>query len=100
MTNTLTINQFALEDMQNALDWYENQSIGSEQKFHKAIDEILKFIQKYPEAAAPRYRQLRYKALKKFPYYVLYLFDEAQGTIEIVAILHDRQDRKTWKTRL
>lgn len=99
MGNTLKINQAALDDMQKALDWYESQSAGTEQRFHKAISESLKFILNYPEASAKRYRQLRYKAVKKFPYYILYIFDEMNAHVEIVAILHEKQDRKVWKNR-
>jgi plasmid stabilization system protein ParE len=99
MGNTLKISQAALDDMQKALDWYESQSEGIEQRFHKAISESLKFILNYPEASAMRYRQLRYKTVKKFPYYILYIFDEINAHVEIVAILHEKQDRKVWKNR-
>jgi hypothetical protein len=34
MSNTLHVIQSALDDIQNALEWYESQSIGLEQRFH------------------------------------------------------------------
>ena len=49
MSNTFHVIQSALDDIQNALNWYESQSLGLEQRFHKALMKRLKFIQTIPK---------------------------------------------------
>ena len=50
MSVTLTILKIALDDLENALNWYESQSEGLEQRFSKDMNERLAFIKTYPEA--------------------------------------------------
>jgi hypothetical protein len=52
MSNTLHVIKSALDDIQNALDWYESQSAGLEIRFHKVLMERLKHIQTYPETSS------------------------------------------------
>ncbi len=68
MSNTLHVIKSALDDIQNALDWYESQSIGLEQRFHKALMVRLKFIQTHPEATSSLDNRFRFVQLKKFPF--------------------------------
>lgn len=59
MSATLHIFKAALDDLQDALDWYESQSVGLEQRFSKAINERLTFISDHPEASAVRVEGFR-----------------------------------------
>lgn len=60
MSATLHIFKTALDDLQNALDWYKSQSDGLESRFSKAVNERLTFIADYPEASSIRvYLKLR-----------------------------------------
>jgi toxin ParE1/3/4 len=99
MTNHVFLSQSALEDMQNALDWYAEQSEGLEQRFHKAVTERLKFIAKYPEASPVRAVKYRGVQLKKFPYALYYDYDEANSIVQVTAILHDKMDKSILKRR-
>ncbi len=67
MSATLHIFKTALDDLQNALDWYESQSNGLESRFSKAVNERLSFIADYPEASSIRVEGFRGAQLKKFP---------------------------------
>jgi hypothetical protein len=51
MSAKLHILNAALDDLQNALDWYDLQSTGLEQRFSKEINERLTFISVHPEAS-------------------------------------------------
>ena len=51
-TTKLHITQPALDDIQNAMEWYFAQNDGLELRFHKHLIDRLKFIRANPEAAA------------------------------------------------
>ena len=59
MSAKLHIFKDALDDLQDALDWYESQSNGLEIKFSKAINQRLSFIAKYPKASSIRLEGFR-----------------------------------------
>jgi plasmid stabilization system protein ParE len=89
----------ALDDLQDALDWYESQSSGLEQRFSKAVNERIKFITTHPEASPIRVEGYRGAQLKKFPYTIYYYYDETQKVVFVSAVLHDKRDRKILKNR-
>ena len=89
----------ALDDLQDALDWYEAQSVGLEQRFSKAVNERMKFISNNPEASAIRAEGFRGAPLKKFPYTIYYDYDDALQVAYISAVLHDKRDRKILSIR-
>ena len=99
MSNTIHIFKSALDDLQNALDWYDSQSNGLEQRFSKEVNARLTFIAAHPEASPIRGEDFRGTQLKKFPYTIYYDFDEANAMIHVVAVLHDKRDRKILKKR-
>jgi plasmid stabilization system protein ParE len=100
MSNTLHVVQSALDDIQNALDWYESQSAGLEQRFHKALMERLKFIQTYPEATPFLDKRFRGVQLKKFPFTIYYNYDETNAFVRVAAILHNKRDKSILKNRV
>ena len=94
MSSTIHIFKAALDDLQDALDWYDSQSSGLERRFSKEINERLKFIAKHPEASPVRAENFRGAKLKKFPYTIYYDYDELNDIVKVAAVLHDKRDRK------
>lgn len=99
MSNTLHVIQSALDDIQNALDWYESQNAGLEQRFHKGLMERLKFIQTYPEATSFFDKRFRGVQLKKFPFTIYYNYDEVNAVVRVTAVLHNKRDKSILKSR-
>ena len=99
MTCTIHVFESALNDLQNALDWYDSQSQGLEQRFSKEVNARLTFIATHPEASPVRAENFRGTQLKKFPYTIYYDFDEPHAQINVVAVLHDKRDKKVLKQR-
>ena len=99
MTYTIHVFKSALDDLQNALDWYNAQSFGLEQRFSKEVNDRLAFISAHPEASPIRAENFRGAQLKKFPYTIYYDFDETNGIVHIAAVLHDKRDRNILKKR-
>ena len=99
MSAILHIFKDALNDLQNALDWYESQSTGLESRFSKEINERLTFISTYPEASPILAEDFRGTHLKKFPYTIYYDFDASQNTVYVAAVLHNKREKKVLKER-
>ncbi len=93
MSATLHIFKAALDDLQDALDWYDSQSTGLEQRFSKDINDRLSFISNHPEASPVRAEGFRGALLKKFPYTIYYDFDEHRNVVDVAAVLHNKRDR-------
>ncbi len=99
MNAALNILKIALDDLENALNWYESQSEGLEQRFSKDINERLAFITTYPEASPIRIKTFRGAQLKKFPYTIYYGFDEGQNLVRVVGVLHNKRDKNVLTER-
>jgi plasmid stabilization system protein ParE len=99
MSAKLHILKAALDDLQNALDWYESQSTGLEQRFSKEINERLTFISAHPEASPVRAEDFRGTQLKKFPYTIYYDYYHTQNVVYVAAVLHNKRDRNVLQER-
>lgn len=99
MSATLHIFKSALDDLQTALDWYDSQSTGLEQRFSKEINDRLTFISNHPEASPIRAEHFRGTQLKKFPYTIYYDFEEIKNVVYVAAVLHNKRDRTVLKER-
>ncbi len=93
MSVKLHIFKSALDDLQDALDWYESQSTGLEQRFSKEINDRLAFISNHPEASPIRAEDFRGTQLKKFPYTIYYDYETTQNIVFVAAVLHNKRDR-------
>lgn len=83
--------------------WYEERRVGLGLEFPDAVDATIDQIVRLPRAGAPVRRLppdllVRRAPVKRFPYYVVYL--EAETTIRILAVAHERRKPGYWKSRL
>ncbi len=67
MTYQLYLQTAAINDLQEAIDWYETQKTGLGQEFLTAIGEVLGVIEENPLIFAQVYQQKRRAALRRFP---------------------------------
>lgn len=72
-------------------------------EFLDAVDATIDQIARLPHAGAPLSRLapellVRRAPVKRFPYHVVYL--EAESTIRILAVAHERRKPGYWKKRL
>lgn len=88
----------ASEDLEQARDWYESKLEGLGESFLDAAEVALKKIEGLPEAPALIYRDVRFTALRRFPYGVFYrVLDDR---VDVLAIVHGRRASRVWKDRL
>jgi toxin ParE1/3/4 len=82
----------ALTDLEDAVDYYNQQQKGLGKRFAGQVQLALASIKKNPHFASFRYEDVRCAQVPKFPYLVHYTIDEATRTVLIAAIYSTRQE--------
>jgi plasmid stabilization system protein ParE len=98
MSYRLIIRSEAELDIQDAFEWYEAQASGLGSEFVRAVDTCLSGIGRNLLAYPIIYKQARRALVRRFPYGILYVFD--QDTVTIAACFHGKRNPKPWKGRL
>jgi plasmid stabilization system protein ParE len=98
MSYSLIIRPEAELDIQEAFEWYEAQTLGLGSEFVRAVDTCLSNIGRNPLAYPRIYEQTRRALLRRFPYGILYVFE--QETISVIACFHGKRAPKSWQDRL
>lgn len=98
MTYRLIIRPQAELDIQDAFEWYEAKALGLSSEFIRAVDACLSAIGRNPLAYQIIYKQARQALIRRFPYRILYVFD--QEIITVVACFHSKRNPKSWQARL
>ncbi|MBL7813530.1 MAG: type II toxin-antitoxin system RelE/ParE family toxin [Saprospiraceae bacterium] len=100
MTYKIRFSQLASDDLTEVLGWYKEQNIeGLHKRFIEALSKVLKRLENNPQSNPIVHNNVRQALLKKFPYKVLYTFDNAVVEVLIIAVIHQKRDPKIWQGR-
>ena len=78
-----------------ACEWYEKQQKGLSLRFRQAVKNSLNSISLNPLIFSKRFdTELRFALIYKFPYVIVYWFDEKLNTIFVTSIFHTKRDAK------
>jgi toxin ParE1/3/4 len=89
------VNPQAKIDIQNQIDYYNDQQKGLGKRFHNEIKSTFKAISKNPFYQI-RYQNVRCLPLKKFPAMVHFTVDEKKQQITVRAVFYTSQHPKKW----
>ncbi|RKE49525.1 type II toxin-antitoxin system RelE/ParE family toxin [Sphingobacterium detergens] len=93
MAYTLKLLKRAEDELHHSCEWYDSQKRGLARQFLKELDLQFKFIVKNPELYQIQGQgNLRFSPLKKFPFVVIYWFDEGMKIIYVVSIFHTSRE--------
>lgn len=81
----------ALADIQNGIDYYEEQLEGLGTRFSETIDHYIHAISQNPHYRV-RYKDYRTVPTGKFPYLIVYYLDETQETAYVMSVFHTSQN--------
>jgi mRNA-degrading endonuclease RelE of RelBE toxin-antitoxin system len=95
----IRIERDALEDIQLATDWYNEQLSGLGSRFQKQVITQIDSLKSNPLGYAIRYAEVRCMLLKKFPFMVHFIVDEKQKVVDVYAIYHTSRNPKIWEER-
>lgn len=88
----------ALQELQEAILFYEGRRLGLGRRFRSAMDaglnEICEQPNRFPVEALPNIKRHR---VRRFPYWIF--FREKQDSIQVLAIAHHRQRPQYWIKR-
>lgn len=98
MAYTIDIDPRAIRDVQQAIDYYEEQQAGLGVKFENALNNQLTTLEKNPFFQV-RYDDVHCLPLKKFPYMVHFTVNENSKLVTVRAVFHTSLDPVKWKER-
>ena len=94
----IIIRPLAVDDIQEAYDWYESQREGLGDEFLTALTATRDQLLDYPEAHPVLHRDTRRALLpRRFPYGLYYRI--MGESIAIVACMHASRDPRRWQSR-
>lgn len=88
------------EEFREATLFYEATRTGLGLRFEEEIASGIELIRTQPFAWTQTERGIRRYLLKRFPYGILYEFDETNQTVVIVAVAHLHRDPDYWQHRV
>lgn len=98
MKYSIIIEENALQDIQDAIDYYDEQQFGLGEKFENNIHRSIMAMAKNPFYQV-RYDQIRCFPLKKFPYMIHFELQATDCVVRIIAVFHTSQSPKKWHKR-
>lgn len=96
MIYEISITPSALLDISEGVEYYNTKAEDLGYKFADDIENNFKIISLNPKAFTIRYKNVRGKLLKKFPFLILYTEDKESKTIEVLRIFNTYQNQ-FWK---
>jgi plasmid stabilization system protein ParE len=97
MTPRLSFRKRARAEVLEARDWYEARSPGLGLEFARTVDATLALVQRMPEAFTPVRGEVRQVVLRRFPYTILFAYEDDE--IVVLTVHHDRQAATRWHKR-
>ncbi len=100
MIYTIRFSQLASDDLTEVLGWYKEKNVeGLHKRFIETLSKVLRRLENNPEAHPIVHNTVRQALLKKFPYKVLYTFDNTVVEVLIIAVIHQKRDPEIWQER-
>lgn len=88
----------ALEDIQEGIQWYNEQKSGLGKKFHIQVKTYFNKLKTNPFFQI-RYNNVHCLPIKKYPFMIHFTIDEENKTVIVHAVFNTHQDPKIWKER-
>lgn len=98
MDFTIRIEPEAGEDIQEGIDWYNEQQTGLGKEFHAAVKAHFQKLRTNPFYQI-RYENVHCLPLKKYPYMIHFTINEESKVVAVHAVLNTARDPKIWKNR-
>jgi len=94
MSYVYILHEYAQEDYEASLKWYEERSEQATDNFIMAINEALQLICENPTRWNNKYKDCYEFRLKKYPFTIVYIIEDASQKIVVSAIYHNKRNPK------
>jgi len=85
-------------DLEEAVNYYNDQQSGLGREFIERVDDVFDRIREMPEVHAVVHRAARLALVRRFPYVVCYIFEG--DFVYVMAVFHGHRDPSSWQDRL
>jgi len=89
----------ALEDIQDAVDWYNEQLPKLGSRFLRQVKREINSLKNSAGTYAIRYGDVRCVLVKRFPFLIHFTLDKKQKTVQVFAVLHMSRNPKILSKR-
>jgi hypothetical protein len=96
----LDIEPEALDDIQEAADYYNSKKSNLGKRFFTSVDKHFEFLKKNYLSFTVRYDDIRCMPVKKFPYMIHYRVLEQQELVSVKAVFCTYEDPEKWGERV
>ena len=93
----LVFHPAAAAEFEESLQWYFERSERAAAGFNSAVDFALRDIENNPERWPFIDERHQHRILKKYPYYIVYKFND--DSIDVIAVAHAKRKPKFWSDR-
>ncbi len=98
MAFTTVLDPRAMQDIQQAIDYYDEQELGLGEQFEDFVNECHIKLEQNPFFQV-RYDDIHCLPLKKYPYMIHFSINEQKQLITVMAVFNTARDPKIWKDR-
>ena len=98
MSYEIIISIAAQLDIEQAIEWYEGQLQGLGDRVKQSLYDSLLEIESNPHLSSKRYKEIRIKYIKVFPYGIHYLVEGNE--IKVYGFFHMKRNPTKWLERL
>jgi toxin ParE1/3/4 len=98
MAYSIVLEPLSLQDIQQGIDYYDDQQIGLGEKFEAAVNKHLISLGKNPFFQV-RYDNVHCLPVKKYPYMIHFTINESDKTVTVRAVFHTSLDPEKWTNR-
>jgi toxin ParE1/3/4 len=92
MPYTILVTPTATEDIAVAIEYYNAVAVDLGYRFADLVAEYFDRIAELPTASAVRYKNVRCKPMKRFPFLITFTIDEAAHSVHILRVFNTYQE--------
>jgi toxin ParE1/3/4 len=92
MPHTIFVTPAAINDMTVAIEYYNSLSVDLGYRFADLVSDYFNNIASMPASSAIRYKNVRCKPMKRFPYLITFTIDEASQSVNILRVFNTYQE--------
>jgi toxin ParE1/3/4 len=92
MQYSICVTPTAVEDITVAVEYYNSLAHDLGYRFADVIDEYFERIALFPTSSEIRYKNIRCKPVKRFPFLITFTIDEINQTVNILRVFNTYQE--------
>ena len=98
MAFRILIDEDVRTDIQESIDWYNEQKHGLGKQFYTQVKATINRLKSNPFFQI-RYDDVRCLPTKRFPFMIHFTVDESSNKVVIRAVFHTSRDPENWQDR-